>query len=462
MAISKPIINELRQIVGDDATMTGEIDLTVYSFDGTTHCQGMPEVVVFPTTTEQISDIMTISDQKNIPVTIRGAGTCMSGGPIPTQGGIVLCTTRMNRIINIDTENFLVKAEVGVVLNDLNRALAAHKLFFPPDPQSFLAATIGGCVAENAGGPYAVKYGVFKHYLLGMTVVLPSGKIVTLGGRTMKNVTAYDLPQIVCGSEGTLAVITDVTLRLLAQPEAKNTVLAIFEKVTTAGHAVHTVRSSGVLPAKIELMDNWVVRRIEENIPLGIPLTAEAILLFEMDGTSESVIKETQEVIRLCKQAGAVEARSAVDAAEANKFWTARRAGSSAIFSASPTLLPEDITVPTNRIADMIAQVKDLGKKYDLTIAILGHAGDGNLHPAILTDINDPAHYDRALKAAADLFDIALEFGGAISGEHGIGLEKQRFLSKAMSPEAIELLKGIKKAFDPKGLLNPGKIWEPS
>lgn len=460
MRLTPELIKTLESMVGGDAVLTGANDLAVYGVDGTTHCKGKPEVVVFPSTTAHIAQIMRLSDAHEIPVTVRGAGTSLSGGPVPVAGGIVLCTTRMNRIQGIDRENFTVKAEVGVVLNDLNQALAKENLFFPPDPQSFLAATIGGCVSENAGGPYAVKYGVFKHYLLAVTAVLPSGRIVNLGGNTMKNVTGYDLPQILCGAEGTLAVIADVTLRLLPLPQAKSTVMAVFDRVMTAGQAVHAVRSSGVMPAKIELMDNWVVRRIEERIPLGIPLTADAILLFEMDGAKENVAQETKAVIALCRQAGAVEVRAARDDAEANTFWTARRAGFSAVFSASPTVLAEDVTVPTNRIADQIAHTKKLCQEYGLTIPIIGHAGDGNLHPCILTDENDAAHFALAQKAAGELFDNALALGGAISGEHGIGLEKQKYLKKAMSPDAIDLLKGIKAVFDPKGLLNPGKIWE--
>ena len=462
MRLTPELIKNLEAIVGGDAVLTGANDLAVYGVDGTTHCKGHPEVVVFPSTTEHISQIMALSDVHEIPVTVRGAGTSLSGGPVPVAGGIVLCTTRMNRIVDIDRENFTVKTEVGVVLNDLNQALARERMFFPPDPQSFLAATIGGCVSENAGGPYAVKYGVFKHYLLAVTAILPSGRIVNLGGNTMKNVTGYDLPQILCGAEGTLAVIADVTLRLLPLPKAKSTVLAVFDEVMTAGKAVHAVRASGVMPAKIELMDNWVVRRIEERIPLGIPLSADAILLFELDGSPENVAQETKAVIALCEQAGAVEVRAAKNDAEANTFWTARRAGFSAVFSASPTVLAEDVTVPTNRIADQIAHTKKLCQEYDLIIPIIGHAGDGNLHPCILTDKNNAAHYNLAQKAAGEIFDNALALGGAISGEHGIGLEKQRFLKKAMSPDAIALLKGIKSVFDPKGLLNPGKIWESS
>jgi len=460
MSLSKGILDKLQEIVGNKGLLTDDVDLASYSFDGTTNWQALPEVVVFPTTSEQVSQILKLATEQVIPVTPRGSGSNLSGGSIPVLGGIVLCTTRMNKILEIDADNFTVTTEVGVVLNDLNQKLVRHNLFFPPDPQSFLAATIGGCVSENAGGPYAVKYGVFKHYILGMTVVLPTGVILTLGGNTVKNVTGYDLPQLLCGSEGTLVVITQVTLRLLPFPPARQTVLAVFDEVRTAGQVVHRVLTEGILPAKIELMDNWVIRRIEEATPLGLPTEAEAILLFEMDGVPLAVEKETEGVISLCQQGGAIEVRPARDVKEAENFWTARRAGFSAIYGHSPTVFAEDVTVPPSRIPELIDNIQKLAKQYDLTIVIIGHAGDGNLHPCVLTDMDNTEHYNRAEKAIEDIFAAALELSGSISGEHGIGLEKRRFLKQAMPPEAIDLLRGIKKVFDPKGILNPGKIWE--
>ena len=460
MGLHDGIVEHLRTIVGPNALLGSPVDLATYSFDGTTNWRGMPDAVVFPTTDEQVAAILKLAGDHGVPVTTRGAGTNVSGGSIPIRGGIVLCTTRMNRIIEIDAANFTATVEPGVVLNDLNSELAKQKLFFPPDPQSFLAATIGGCVAENAGGPYAVKYGVFKHYLLGMRAVIPSGVILDLGGRTMKNVTGYDLPQLICGSEGTLAVITQIILRLLPAPAARRTVLAVFDDVVTAGEAVHQVLVSGVLPAKIELMDNWIIRRIEETTPLGLPLDAEAILLFELDGLPETVAKESDAVIEVCRRCGAREVRAAQNAQEAENFWTARRAGFSAIFGHGKTVLAEDVTVPPNRIPALIERIRGLMKEYDLMIVIIGHAGDGNLHPSILTDKNDKEHFQRAEAALDKIFAAALELGGVLSGEHGIGLEKKRFLSQAMSPEAIQLLKQIKGVFDPKNILNPGKIWE--
>jgi len=460
MSLSSSTLGKLRKIVGSKGLLTTQVDLATYSFDGTSNWQALPEAVVFPTTAEQVSQILRLATEQGIPVTPRGAGSNVSGGSVPVLGGIVLCTTRMNKIIEIDTANFTVTTEVGVVLNDLNREIARHNLFFPPDPQSFLAATIGGCVSENAGGPYAVKYGVFKHYILGMTAVLPTGAILTLGGSTVKNVTGYDLPQLLCGSEGTLAVITQVTLHLLPLPPARQTVLAVFNEMVTAGKAVHRVLSEGIVPAKIELMDNWVIRRIEEVTPLGLPLEAETIILFELDGVPEAVDRETEEVINLCQEEGAMEARAAYDAKEAENFWAARRAGFSAIFGNAPIAFAEDVAVPPSRLPELIGKVQKIAQKYDVTIVTLGHAGDGNLHPCVLTDEKNTEHYGRAEKAIHDIFSAALELGGAISGEHGIGLGKKKFLKKAMSPEAINLLRGIKKVFDPKGILNPGKIWE--
>jgi glycolate oxidase len=454
------IVGKLLEIVGPEGVLTESTDLAAYSYDGTSAWRSMPDVVVLPATTEQVAAVMQLAYDREIPVTVRGAGTNLSGGSIPVEGGIVLCMTRMDRILDINAANFTATVEVGVVLNKFNQALAQKNLFFPPDPQSFLAATIGGCVAENSGGPYAVKYGIFKHYLLGMQIVLPDGRILSLGGQTVKNVTGYDLPLLLCGSEGTLAVITQVTLRLLPRPETRQTILAVFNEVTTAGGAVHRIRQSGSIPAKIEIIDNWILRRIEEMSHLGLPVAAEAILLFELDGNSAAVEKERFEVIRLCREAGAVDVRPAKDAREADNFWAARRAGFSAIWGNSPTVLAEDVTVPTDRMAELIATIQDISRRHDVPVVMIGHAGDGNLHPCILTDKKDAEHFQRAEQVAADIFSTALALGGVISGEHGIGLEKKKFLKQAMAPDAIELLKSIKQVFDPKGLLNPGKIWE--
>ncbi len=459
MRPSKHVLRSISKIIGKTNLTTSAPDLNAYAYDGTSSWRAVPDTVVFPSTTEQVAEIMRLAYQHEIPVTVRGAGTNLSGGSIPIAGGIVLCTTRMNKIIDIDTANFTATAETGVVLHDLNVELAKRNLFFPPDPQSFLAATLGGCVSENAGGPYALKYGVFKHYLLGIQAVLPPGEIVSLGGKTMKNVTGYDLPLLICGSEGTLAVVTQVTLRLLPAPQARQTILASFDQVVTAGKAVHRVISSGVLPAKIEIMDNWIIRRIEETTPLGLPVNAEAILLFEVDGNPIAVEDEASQIIRLCNISNATEVRKASNQQEADGFWAARRAGFSAIFGNAPTVLAEDVTVPIDKLPTLMIRVQALSRTYDIPIVLIGHAGDGNLHPCILTNQKDPQHFKKANLIAGEIFTAALELGGVISGEHGIGLEKKGFIRQALGSSLIELHEKIKSAFDPKGLLNPNKIW---
>jgi len=460
MKISAEVVSDLEKIVGTEGILTSQTDLISYSYDGSCNWHSLPNAVVLPHSAEQISGVMKLAYNNYIPVTMRGAGTCVSGGPIPVKGGIVLCTTRMNRILEIQKENFTVHVEAGVVLHDLNMELAKHRLFFPPDPQSFLAATIGGCVSEGAGGPYAVKYGVFKHYILGMQVVLSNGTVLDLGGSTMKNVTGYDLPQLICGSEGTLCAIASVKLRLIPKPQASHTIMAAFKEVTDAGRAVHLIRSSGVIPAKIELVDNWLIRRINELGLVEIPADAEAILIFELDGTPEAIAKEAETVMLLCERAGSDLIRPAKDAKDAENLWRARRAGFSTIYGAAPTALGEDVVVPTDRIPAFLEKIKEIRSRYNLTIVIIGHAGDGNLHPSVLTDKDNPEHYSRAQGAVQEIFQTAIDLGGAISGEHGIGLEKRPFLSRAMQPEAINLLKQIKQVFDPRGILNPGKIWE--
>ncbi len=459
--LAPKVLSRLREIVGKESILTVKEDLTAYSYDGTTIWAHMPDVVVLPTTTEQVSQILKLANEKQIPVTPRGAGTNVSGGSIPIKGGIVLCTTRMNKILEINKTNLITTVEPGVVLQDLNLALAKEGLFYPPDPQSFFGCTMGGTVAENAGGPYGVKYGVTKQYLLGLEVVLASGEIVRLGGVTAKNRTGYELVMLFTGAEGTLGVITKITLRLLPMPTAQKTMLAVFDDIIAAGEAVSAILASGIIPAKIEFLDNWFLRRIEQLTPMGLPTDAGAVVLLQSDGNSEvAVAAETQQIIDICRKTGGKEVRLAKDAAEAAMLWRARSAGFAAIYSSAPTILAEDVTVPRDKIAPFISKLEEIGKKYELPVRVIGHAGDGNIHPCIPTDINNKEHFDIANKAMDEIFEAALSFGGVLSGEHGIGLEKQRFLKKAMDPVAIEIMKKIKGILDPNHILNPGKIWE--
>lgn len=454
------IISQLQKIAGKEGVLTSKEDLTAYSYDSTTIWWHMPDVVVLPTTTEQISCILKLANDNLIPVTPRGGGTNASGGSIPIKGGIVLCLTRMNRILEINKGNLTATVEAGVVLQDFNLALAKESLFYPPDPQSFLGCTLGGMVAENAGGPYGVKYGVTKQYLLGLEVVLATGEVVKLGGVTVKNRTGYELLMLFAGSEGTLGVITQITVRLLPVPAAQKSMLAVFANMVSAGQAVSNILAKGVVPAKIEFLDNWFLRRIEELNPMGLPIDAGALLLIQVDGNPAAVEAETKQILSICLECNAKEAKVAKDNAEADRLWQARRAGFAAIYSAAPTILSEDITVPRDKIASLMSKLEEISQKYELPIRVLGHAGDGNLHPSIPTDINNRAHFEKATSAMDEVFEATLSFGGVLSGEHGIGLEKKRFLKKAMDPVAIEVMKKIKAILDPNHILNPGKIWE--
>lgn len=453
-------ISQLKKMVGKESVLTSKEDLTTYSYDGTAIWVHMPEAVVLPTTSEQVSQVLKMANENRIPVTPRGSGTGLSGGSIPIKGGIVLCTTRMNKILEINKTNLNATVEPGVVLQDFNTALAKEGLFFPPDPQSFLSCTIGGNVAENAGGPACVKYGVFKQYVLGLEVVLASGEIVKLGGVTSKNRTGYELAMLFTGSEGTLGVITKIMLRLLPMPLAQKSILAIFDDMVAAGEAVSNILTSGIMPSKIEFINNWLIRRVEELTPMGLPVEANALLLLQTDGTPKAVEEDARQILDTLKKSGAREARLAKDDAEAAMFWKARSAAMGAIHSAAHTVLDEDVTVPRDKIAHFIERGGEISKKYGVTIVLAGHAGDGNIHPSILTDQRDSEHFERAKKALDEVIETALASGGVLSGEHGIGLAKQHFLRRAMDPVAIDLMKKIKGVLDPNNILNPGKIWE--
>jgi glycolate oxidase len=458
--LEKKVISQLEEIVGKGVVLTAKEDLNAYSYDGTATWAHLPEAVVLPTTTEQVSRILKLANEKRIPVTPRGAGTNVSGGSIPIKGGIVLCTVRMKKILDINKTNFTATVEPGVILQDFNIALAKQGLFYPPDPQSFLGCTIGGTVAENAGGPYCVKYGVTKQYVLGLEVVLASGYVMKLGGVTVKNRTGYELVMLFTGSEGTLGVITRITLRLLPLPPANKTMMAVFDDMAVGGKAVSDILESGVVPAKIEFVDNFVLRRIEEMMPMGLPVEAKALLLIQADGSPAAVEAESKQIVDILKKSGAKEVKVAKDAAEAAKYWKMRSAGFAATFGAAKTVMAEDVAVPRDRLAEFIHKLEEISKRTGFFISYLGHAGDGNLHPSIFTDINKKEEFAKAQKTMEEIFEAALSLGGVLSGEHGIGLEKQRFLKRAMDPVALNLMRKIKGILDPNNILNPGKIWE--
>lgn len=452
--------SELAGIVGKANVLTSTEDRNVYSYDGTSTWSHRPDLVVFPTEPRHVAAVLKLAHEHRIPVTPRGGGTNVSGGSVPIRGGIVLVMTRMNKILSIDPANMSARVQAGVVLRDLQVALAQKGLFFPPDPQSFLGATLGGMIAENAGGPVCLKYGVTKHYMLGLQAVLPTGRIMEFGGSTVKNVVGYDLVSLLTGSEGTLAVVTEAVLRLLPLPPARQTIVALFDDLPKSGATVGKILDAGTIPAKIELLDNWVVRSINRITGLGLPEDAAAMLMFECDGREEVVAHDTQKVIDICREVGATRVIVAQDEAQAQAYWKARSAGFAAVFGAAPTVLAEDVTVPRSRMAEFIERVVAICRKADLEVTVIGHAGDGNLHPSVMTDAKNLAHFQKAQRAVDEIIEAAVEFGGVLSGEHGIGLEKQKFMRRTQDPVFIELMQQIKRIFDPHGILNPGKIWE--
>ncbi len=457
--IASGIVDRLRRIAGKENVLTSKEAMVAYSYDATNMWQHLPDAVVLPSSAVQISDILKLANENEIPVTPRGGGTNVSGGSIPIHGGIVLCTTKMNRIIEINKTNLNATVEPGVILQDFQSALAKEGLFFPPDPQSFSGCTMGGVVAENSGGPSCLKYGVTKQYVLGLEVVLADGRIVKLGGLTPKNRTGYELMMLFTGSEGTLGVITKITLRLLPAPKTEQTVVAVFSDVTEAGETVTEIIAGSILPSKVEFVDNWTFEKFRGLLPDEILDSSQVILIIQVDGLPETVAAEAQQVVAVC-QGRAREVRVAQDKAEAERYWQARSAHFSDISSRAHTIINEDVSVPRDKIADFIRLGQASAKKHDVPISFAGHVGDGNFHPVVLTDSRDKEYYQRALKCVDEIISAALSLGGVLSGEHGIGLEKRRFLKQAMDPAAIDIMKQIKDVLDPRHILNPGKIWE--
>ena len=370
MAVKSEILSELISITGKDNILTSTEDLYSYSYDGTTTWSHIPDLVVMPTTAQQVSQILRLANKHTIPVTARGGGTNVSGGSIPIEGGIVLGMTKMNNILDINKTNMTATVEPGVVLQDFNVAVAKENLFYPPDPQSFYGCTMGGTVAENAGGPQCIKYGVTKQYVLGLEVALANGEIMKLGGVTVKNRVGYDLMMLFTGSEGTLGIITEITVRLLPMPPANMTMIATFDDMTVGGQGVSSILANGVVPSKIEFVDNFVIRRIEEMMPMGLPLDAQALILIQVDGSPAGVEAESARIVDILKQSGARNVKIAQDAEEAATYWKMRSAGFAAVFGAARTVIAEDVTVPRDKLADFIRKLGEISEESGFFISI--------------------------------------------------------------------------------------------
>jgi len=456
--MNSTFIAELVKSVGKEGVLTSPEDLAVYSYDGTfeEHC---PDVVVLPTSTEQVCQVLQLAARERIPVVTRGMASGLAAASVPFSGGIVLCLTRMDRILEIDQENAIAHVEAGIITAILQAEVEKVGLFYPPDPSSIRHSTIGGNIACNAGGPRCLKYGVTGDYVLGLTVVLADGQILKTGGKVIKDVVGYDLTALFTGSEGTLGVITEAFLRLTAKPKFAHTALVEFNSIAEASQTVNAILTAGIVPATLELMDQTAIACIEEAMNLGLPVDAEAILLVETDGQEEStVLREIETAAEICRQQGARKVTVAKDETERAALWKARRSVAPALARRAPNKLGEDITVPRSAIPEAVRRLKAVSAKYGLPIVIFGHAGDGNLHPNILFDKRDPAQWAKVEQMVAEEFDIALELGGTLSGEHGVGTLKRPYMQRALGSASVALQKSIKQVFDPLNILNPGKV----
>jgi len=454
------LIDSLIKATGKEAVLYTPEDLAVYSYDGT-FAEGQPDVIVLPGTTQQVSRVVQLAAEARVPIVPRGMGSGLAAGSIPIPGGgIVISLTRMNQILEIDTLNAAVFVEAGVVTADLQNAVEKQGLFYPPDPSSIRHSTIGGNIACNAGGPRCLKYGVTGDYVLGLTVVLADGRVLKTGGKPIKDVTGYDLNGLFTGSEGTLGLITEALLRLVAKPQYARTALAEFVSLAQASQAVNAILTAGIVPATLELMDQTAIACIEEAMHLGLPLDVEATLLIETDGADlQGVQREIEACSKSCQENGARAVKIAQTEAERSSLWKARRSISPSLARKAPNKLGEDITVPRSAIPEVIQRLREISARYGLPIVIFGHAGDGNLHPNILFDKRQPEQWSKVEQMVGEIFEASLSLGGTLSGEHGVGTLKRPYLERALGPVSIDIQKQIKHALDPHNILNPGKIF---
>jgi glycolate oxidase len=456
--MNQEALQEIRKIIPNERILLQLQDRYSYSFDAS-FGEYLPDIVIQPENTEEISKLVKIANKYLIPVYPRGAATSLSGGPLPVEGGMVLDMSRLNKKLIIDRENLLAIVSPGVITADLHRKAEEAGLFYPPDPSSSHVSTIGGNLLENSSGPKGLKYGTTKEYVIGLEVVTPTGDIIRTGGKTVKNVTGYDLTRLIVGSEGTLGIVTEAILRLIPKPQARRTLLATFDRLVDSGHAITKILSSGILPAAMELMDNACIRAVENFQPCGLPLDVEALIIIEVDGHPKAVEEEIYHCEAVCRQMGATTVKIAKDERERQEIWKARKMVSPAITQMGPTKISEDATVPRSKIPEMMERLKQIREKYQLNIVVFGHAGDGNLHPNIITDKRNIEEMKRVEEAVSEIFKAAIELGGTLSGEHGIGTLKAPYMEMELGEIGLSMMKKIKEAWDPNNILNPGKIF---
>jgi glycolate oxidase len=456
--MNSSLIKSLEAIVGPHNLFKEWADLITYAYDAAVLKPEVPALVVRPLTSEALGKVVAFCSTHQIALTVRGAGTNLSGGTIPRADSIVVLTNGLNKILEINTEDMLAVVQPGVVTARLAAAVESKGLFYPPDPGSQAVSTLGGNVAENAGGLRGLKYGVTADYVMGLTFFDAWGNPIKTGSRTVKCATGYNLKALMVGSEGTLGVMDEITLKLIPKPAARQSLLAVFDHMDKASEAVAAIIAHHIVPATLELMDQVTIKAVEAYSHAGFPVDADAILLIEVDGHGVQVAQEGEAVVRICNRMGALSVHVAEDDAQRDRLWAARRGALSALAKLRPTLVLEDATVPRSKIPAMVTALRAIAQKYALTIGTFGHAGDGNLHPTILTDKRDKTEWRRVEAAIEAIFSEALALGGTLSGEHGTGLAKSKFLVDETGAATIGFSRKLKTALDPNHILNPGKI----
>jgi glycolate oxidase len=457
--LSSKVKDQMIAIVTKENFDDSQVGRLVYSYDATPNFQSMPDAVVSPRNTKEISEIIKICNENGVPIVPRGSGTNLCAGTCPTEGGVVLLFKFMNKILDIDEENLTVTVQPGVITLDLINAVEAKGLFYPPDPSSMKISTIGGNINENSGGLRGLKYGVTRDYVMGLEIVLPNGDIIRTGGKLAKDVAGYDLTRLFVGSEGTIGVITEAILKVIPMPETKKTMLALYDDLEDAAKSVSKIIANKIIPTTLEFLDQPTLKVVEDYAQIGLPTDVQAVLLIEQDGAPEVVERDMLRMAEICKQEKAISVQVAQSEAEADALRTARRTALSALARLKPTTILEDATVPRSEIAKMVRAINEIAIKYNVSICTFGHAGDGNLHPTCPTDARDHDEMERVEMAFAEIFEKAIEFGGTITGEHGVGVMKAPYLEWKLGKEGIAAMRAIKNALDPNNIMNPGKVF---
>jgi glycolate oxidase len=451
------LIQTLEQIVGNHYVLAEKEDVIVYEQDGSIF-QVMPEIVVLPDNVEEVAAVVKTAERFGVPIVPRGSGTGLAGGAVPAEGGIILSLARLNRILKIDLDNALAIVEPGVINLDITKAVAKDGFFYAPDPSSQAACSIGGNVANNSGGPHTLAYGVTTNHVLGLEVVLDDGRIVWLGGE-VPDTPGYDLCGVFVGSEGTMGIVTKVAVRLMRVRESVRTLLAIFDRMDNATQTVVDITAAGIIPAALEIMDRTAIEAVERGAPVGFPRDAEAVLIVEIEGLNEHTERAIKLAHEICQRDGAREVKLAADEAERQRLWKGRKGAFGAMGALAPNYYVQDGVVPRSRLPEMMRRIAAISKEFNLRIANVFHAGDGNLHPNILFDMRSPGELERVIEAGAATLRACIELGGSITGEHGVGLEKKAYIGLLFSEADLEAMARVRRAFDPETRFNPAKLF---